>query len=289
MQKLLRRVTNPILVKEYRSRMRTLKTPVTLFLYLLVMGGMIFGFTYLQYARNVYYNPGDSRMLFVMLAALQLVLIAFVTPGLVAGTISGERERQTLNILLTTHLSPLKIVLSKLVSSLSFMALLVFATLPVYAVIFLFGGVSPGQVLGVFGFYLMAMILFGSVGLFCSAWFKRTGVSTVTAYMLTFALLGGTGLAAVFLNEMLDLLNGHGTHPKLFYVAALNPVLNLIAMFEPEFATLGSNVEPPITPWVYFLIVYLPVSILLWYLSVKRLMPVKRPIFTRKRKGEEQA
>lgn len=60
MQKLMRSVTNPILVKEFRSRMRTLKTPITLFLYLLVMGGVIFGYTYLQYSRNVYYNPGTA-------------------------------------------------------------------------------------------------------------------------------------------------------------------------------------------------------------------------------------
>jgi ABC-2 type transport system permease protein len=267
--------------------MRTLKTPITLFLYLLVMGSVIFGYTYLRYVNTVYYNPGDSRELFIILAVLQLLLIAFVAPGLTAGTISGERERQTLNILLTTHVSPLKIVLSKLVSSLSFMSLLVFSTLPVYALIFLFGGVSPGQVLGVFGFYLMAMILFGSVGVFCSAWFKRTGVSTVTAYMLTFFLLGGTGLAVLFLIRLFELTNGYGSYPSLFYVAALNPILNLISMFEPNVVMIKNPSNPPIPPWLYFLLVYMAFSALLIYLGVRKLMPVKRPILQLRRKGEK--
>ncbi|WP_018132810.1 ABC transporter permease [Effusibacillus pohliae] len=289
MRRMSLRLMNPILVKEFRSRMRTLKTPILLVLYLLAIGAVTFGFIYIRFARISYFNPGQSKELFVMLSVFQLILISFVVPGLTGGAIAGERERQTLNILLTTHLSPFRIVLSKLVSSTSFVSLLVFSTLPLYAVVYLYGGISPQQLLGVFGFYLMVILLFGSIGLFCSCWFKRTGVSTVVAYGLTFFVLGATVLIAIFTLQYLQMQNLTGMqwnlHPEIFYVSALNPVLNLVSMVEPEVVMMGQGRGPngilnplPMQPWLYFLLVYMPLSALLLFFSVRLVSPVKRPI-----------
>ncbi|PWK12836.1 ABC transporter permease [Tumebacillus permanentifrigoris] len=292
-------IMNPVLVKEFRGRMRTVKMPLLLVAYLLVVGGIIFGYMYLRYANQVFFRPGESKELFMMLAVLQLILIAFVAPGLTAGTISGERERQTLNILLTTHLSPAKIVLSKLTSSLAFSMLLVFATLPVYAIVFLYGGISPSQLVGVFAMYLMAMLLFGSVGIFCSAWFKRTGVSTVVAYGVTMLLLGGTALVSVFILQYISMhsaqLGNQAQYPEVFFWAALNPVLNLISLFEPSAVMLGQNggvsaqQALPMQPTLYFGLVYIPISALLLFFSVRTVSPIKKKLFSRTPKRGEEA
>lgn len=284
------RVMNPVLVKEFRGRMRTMKTSFLLAAYLLVVGAITFGYMYLRYANQIYYRPGENKDLFMLLSILQLILIGVVAPSLTAGTISGERERQTLNILLTTHLSPTKIVMSKLTASLSFIALLVFATLPVYAIVFLYGGISPSQLLGVFVMYLMCMILFGTIGMFCSAWFKRTGVSNVVSYGLAMFLLGGTALITLFLMQYLDmrsyqLYNQHVSHPEIFYLAALNPVLNLFSLFQPEAVLMGNSgpqgpsASIPIQPTLYFGLVYMPVSALLLFFSVRMVSPVKKKLF----------
>ena len=293
---------NPILVMEFRGRMRTVKTPVMLLLYLLVIGALIFGFIYMSSYNRSSFRPGQSKELFMFVAVLQLILVGFVAPGLTAGTISGERERQTLSILLTTHLSPWKIVLSKMTASLSFISLLVFSTLPLYAVVFLYGGISPKQLVTVFGYYVICMFLFGSIGMFCSAWFKRTGVSTVLAYALTFFILGGTALFAVFFQEYLRMMDARQyqgmampPHPEIFYIAALNPVMNLISLFEPQVVMLGqgygSNGTPttPMPPLLYFVIVYVPVSLLLIYSAVRMLMPVQTPMFGRGNKKQKQS
>ncbi|KEO81989.1 ABC transporter permease [Tumebacillus flagellatus] len=283
-------VMNPVLVKEFRGRMRTIKTPLLLAIYLLVVGGITFGYMYLRYSNQVFFRPGESKELFLILSVLQLILIGFVAPGLTAGTISGERERQTLNILLTTHLSPTKIVLSKLVSSLAFIGLLVFATLPVYAIVFLYGGISPGQLVGVFVTYLVSMLLFGSLGMFCSAWFKRTGVSTVLAYGLSLFLLGGTAILTLFLSEYISMYQyrTYGSHvgfPEIFYFAALNPVMNLVSVFEPSVVMLGQSNGTsaaqaiPIQPTLYYALVYVPVSALLLFFSVRMVSPVKKKLF----------
>lgn len=96
-----------------------------------------------------YYNPGETRELFMLLSMMQLGMIGFVVPGLTAGVISGERERQTLNILLTTNVSATRLILGKWLASLSFMTFLVFATIPLYAIVFLYGGFAASTRQGI--------------------------------------------------------------------------------------------------------------------------------------------
>ncbi|MFZ5631933.1 MAG: ABC transporter permease [Bacillota bacterium] len=194
---------NVVLLKEMRQRFRTLRTPLIISLYLLVIGGLCLGYLYLRWSSMPgFYQPGRSRELFIILSMVQLILLAFVTPGLTSGAISAEREKQTLNVLLVTRLSPLGIVTGKMVSSCAFMVLLMIATLPLYNIIILYGGFSPGQMMGVFAFYLITMLLFASVGMACSAFFKRTGSSTVMAYGVVFAVMVGTILLGVFIYEV---------------------------------------------------------------------------------------
>ena len=74
----------------------------------------------------------------MVLSVLQLALIVFITPGLTAGVISSERERQTLNMLLTTTQSSTSIIIGKLVSSVAYLLLLMIASLPLYSIVFLY-------------------------------------------------------------------------------------------------------------------------------------------------------
>ena len=59
-------------------------------------------------------------MMFAVLTILQMALVLFITPSLTAGAISSEREKQTLNILLTTTQSSTQIIIGKLFSSVAF-------------------------------------------------------------------------------------------------------------------------------------------------------------------------
>ncbi|ASS75469.1 hypothetical protein CIG75_11100 [Tumebacillus algifaecis] len=271
-------VTNPILLREFRVRMRTPKTIVLLCLYLAVLGGLALAFIFVSNIGNVM-RPGENRSILMAVAIIQLVLLAFIAPGLTAGAISGERERQTLNILLTTHLSPFKILFSKLVSSMAFLWLVLFSTLPLYAIVLLYGGVQPIKLLYMFGFYLVIIISFGVIGLFCSTWFKRTGIAVVVSYMVSLFLLGGTAIIGEMINAFLSALTGnYGQRPSLMYITALNPIMNIWGLFDSDayfFSSGGSNLLI-MPPWLYFTVVYLVAAVLLMWLSVRLLTPVKR-------------
>lgn len=266
---------NPVLEKEFRLRMRTLRAPLSVMFYVLVVVLLAMGFIYMNMSNSgggSPFNPTRSRELFYFLSGAQLVLIAFMTPGLTAGVISGEREKQTLNILLTTQQSSMTIVVSKLVSSLSFMVLLIASTMPVYSIVFLFGGIAPSQLVGVFLFYLFVMFVIGSFGVFFSTVMKRTMVSVIVTYGAALMMFGGTGLAAIFLYA--TFFQGGGWGPG--FILGLNPMGTLISIFSPEFSREIFGRSSSMQLWYVFVPSYAVVSCVLLMLSVRFLRPVYR-------------
>ncbi|MDV2887810.1 ABC transporter permease, partial [Alkalihalophilus pseudofirmus] len=91
-------------------------------------------------------------------------------------------EKQTLNILLTTNQSSASIIFGKLISSVSFLLLMIFASMPIYSIVFLYGGISPGQVLVVLGYYIFTILVFGSIGIFFSTLVRKTIIAMITTY-----------------------------------------------------------------------------------------------------------
>jgi len=210
--------------------------------------------------------------MFIFISFVQLGLIAFMAPGLTAGVISGEREKQTLNLLLTTQQSSASIVISKLVSSLSFMALITLATMPVYSIVFLFGGISPGQLGMVFLFYWFTMLALGSFGILFSTLFKRTMLAVIVAYGITLFLFGGTAFLYLIVSQIMEeMTRSSGGAPGDFgwigHLLALNPGAALYSVFDPEMrrwvlrmnknsgGSLSTG-QPALQLWQEFLIIY---------------------------------
>jgi ABC-type transport system involved in multi-copper enzyme maturation permease subunit len=254
---LLNRLTNPVLGKEFRVRMRSKRTPWMISLYLAALALLVFSIMYFETKDQYTVSPSNQRGLFLMLSILQYGLIIFVTPGLTSGVISGERERQTLSILLTTNLSPWQVIIGKWFSSLSFMILLVLASLPLYSIVFLFGGISPEQFLKIFGIYMITMLAIGSVGICISTLVKRTGAASVATYAVIFAYTALLFLANVLLYESIrdDLapkavggvfppLDSHPLFGWLNALSCINPANVVAIVFLNEGSLFGSMTDP---------------------------------------------
>ncbi|QQE76285.1 ABC transporter permease subunit [Brevibacillus composti] len=270
--------TNPIIVKELRERFRSKKAFWTLALFLVIMGGIPLGFLIVNPIKAD--HLGQSKDLFIISATIHYAMICFFAPALTAGAISGERERQTLNILLTTQLSPRSIVWSKLFTSLAFTSLLLVASMPLYSMVMLYGSVSPGQLLKLSLFFAVNILFLGTLGLFCSTWIKRTAVSTVIAYGIAFFFVVGTGLIFYFVGEMLVQLSPDKSlsaevwsKPHMQYLAGTNPIIVLFSILgEGVFVQIGFD----FTPWLFFSSVYLVLSLLLVLWSAYLLAPIRR-------------
>src|SRR5713226_4971181 len=96
-----------------------------------------------------------------------------------AGAISGERERQTIDLLFVTRIPPFSIIWGKLLASMSFVVLLLLLSVPIFSLVFLFGGIELDQVLYSFLVTIVAAFALGLIGIAFSTWLRRTLAATV--------------------------------------------------------------------------------------------------------------
>ncbi len=120
--------------------------------------------------------------LYTLLAFVQLFLIVFIVPAFTSTAINGEKERQTYDMLLTSKLSAFSLLAGKLVAGIASALLLIAASIPLFSLVFFFGGVAPVEVLKALLVFVVTAIVTGMVSLFCSALVRRPPVSTAIAY-----------------------------------------------------------------------------------------------------------
>ena len=135
-----------------------------------------------------------GQEIFGALLVVETLLVVFLAPAMTAGAISLEREKQTLDMLATTPISSLAIVVGKLLSALTYVFILIIASIPLTAIVFVFGGVGPDEVLRGYLVLFVTAIGLGSLGLFISALMQRTQAATVVTF---FGVLGADARHAV--------------------------------------------------------------------------------------------
>lgn len=185
---------NPIYRKELKLSTRSLKLPVFFTGYILVLTS-IACFACAAFFNNYSYSESQYASIiniFICLAVAEFVMIMLEIPAFTADAIAGERERQTLDILLTTSLKPIQIILGKLMSSLSSLFLLTVLSLPVLGLTFAIGGIHFQDLLQLFLFILISMFFIGSLGIFFSAALKRTSAATIASYAALLLITAGT-------------------------------------------------------------------------------------------------
>lgn len=187
---------NPVFHKDLRTGARHVKTAFILLGYngILALFGLFALFLTSQ-NENVYggsFQYSAILDIYAIIVAVEFVLILLVIPALTGTSIAGEREKQTLEILLTTRLSPLGIILGKLASSINMMILLAFSSLPILSLIFTIGGITLMDLAVFMVLVIVTAIYIGSMGIFFSTLFKKTSSATVSTYAGVFIFCLGT-------------------------------------------------------------------------------------------------
>jgi ABC-type transport system involved in multi-copper enzyme maturation permease subunit len=203
-------------VKELRGRMRGRRAFIILTVYLLLIAIFAWMMELILEQRFGRGLAGSAAFasaqigagIFTALLMLETLLVVALAPAFTAGAISLEREKQTLDLLATTPISSLSIVVGKLLSALTYLFILIFASIPMTAVVFVFGGVSPDDVVRGYIVLFATAIGLGSVGLFFSALMKRTQAATIATYFGVLFVTLGSFFIFYFWNTMTD---GSGT------------------------------------------------------------------------------
>lgn len=242
---------NPVYKKELKVSVRTVKTSFIILIYnsLLALIGLLAFYSYYEapatYGGTI--NYGNILVIYTIISLIQFALIFFIVPAITSSAISGERERQTLEILLTTKLRPIQIIIGKLMSSISTILLLVISSFPILSIVFAIGGIRITDLIQVILIALVIAIFVGSIGIFYSTLFKKTTIATIFTYGTIIVILGGTVfvLAAIYLIVQMRLeanYNGIGAYPKadlgnLIFILLINPIFTLIQLFLNQFGS----------------------------------------------------
>lgn len=277
-------VVNPIVEKDLKIKMRGWKAPVLITAYLGFLGLIIMMF-FLDnmFSTYRYFNPRVMTNAFNVVAIFQFALILLITPALTASSISGERERQTLDLLLCTDFSTFKIVLGKIIVSIAHVLLLITASLPILSTVFLFGGFRITDILMLFGFYLLTALMVASMGLFFSAIFKKSSVSMIVTYISVLTLIFGTVIAlGLYISIASRISNQPVTNCSMFFLFP-NPLYGFGSVINVNELTsiirsIGGryNVSMQINPWLINGTFDIIASIIFVVLSAWKIRPVKR-------------
>lgn len=186
---------NPIYKKEVKTSSRSMRLPVILMAFngILAVAALLnmYSVLYRVWTTAEIQYSGFLEM-YVLVTAVEFVLLLFIMPAIAAGSISGERERQTLELLLATQTTSRQIIQGKLMASLSNMLLILVASFPVVALVFVYGGITWKDLVVLLCCFAVAALLVAGIGIFCSTLFKRTILAVSASYGGLILLIGGT-------------------------------------------------------------------------------------------------
>lgn len=241
-----------IMVKELRSRMRGRRAFIVLTVYLGILALITYG-VYVVVEPNAQGITGPvfaggqanasaliGQSIFTLLSIFQLILVCFIAPAFTAGQISLEREKQTLDLLISTPMRPAAIVIGKLAAALAFVVLMIVAAIPITAIVLMYGGASVEDIVRQQVVLLATALLLGAIGLFFSALIKRTQAATVLTYITVLAMIIGTTMLFIFWSVVINQTEDSGfigpterAPEQLMYINPMIGMLDVVANTEP--------------------------------------------------------
>ncbi len=197
---------NPIYDKEIRSE---IFSQGTLMLRLVIQISMLLAIPLMAVCLYIKPEYAPWYISYVILFSM------LVGPVFSAGAVTGERERQTLDLLLTTPISPWQILWGKLLAGLRVSSVLtLFLLWPVLLACVMVSSywTNMSAVAGYLGIVLLTCLTTAGIALFCSVVFHKTSTSLITTYLVIVVLYCGP-LAARYFAE-----NFFPVHPATQFV-----------------------------------------------------------------------
>lgn len=234
--------TNPVYKRETMASSRSFRLALVLLVFngILALVALLNMYSTLAQVRRTAEIQYSSFLdLYMFVAILEFIMVIFIMPALTAGSISGERERRTLELMLMTKMTPAQIVVGKLMASLSTMFLMIVSSLPILSIVFVYGGVTVQDMGLLFLCYASSALFVGSLGICCSAVLQKSTLATVVAYGLMGLIVVGTyaaNLLALYVNNMradtylanMGRVFGTANSGNFLYLLLVNPTSTFI-------------------------------------------------------------
>ncbi len=267
-------LAGPIFEKELRVSSRRKRNYYLRCVYIILLGVFVIS---TWYSTVIFRSSGSAvyqisrlsqagRRIITAIIWFQFIVAQLIAVVMLSSSISDEIHTGTLNVLMTTPLSSFQIVTGKLMSKLLQLMLLLAISLPLMAIIRVFGGVPWDYVISSVFITLSAALFAGALSLLLSMSYRHSYnviLSAVIGYLLIFAALPGLiiGLAAA------GIFNRQTTQSVL---AMTSPFWALLKSTEAMSTASGTN----IFSWPMHCLFMLAATALLLGLSVWRVRKV---------------
>jgi ABC-type Na+ efflux pump permease subunit len=237
---------NPVYDKEIRSE---IFSQGTLMLRLVIQISMLLAIPFMAVCLYIWPQYAPWYISYVVMFNM------LVGPVFSAGSVTSERERETLDLLLTTVITPWKILWGKLIAGLRVSSVLtLFLVWPVLlacVMVSLYWTNLPA-VAAYLAIVLITCLTTAMLALFCSVLFKKTSMSLMTTYLVIIVMFCAP-LACRFFAETY-----FPNHPNTPYVAQAGLTSPFSAAFSVPLDIGPVTAETPTTPpppatWSLFL------------------------------------
>ncbi|MGB2865074.1 MAG: ABC transporter permease subunit [Sedimentisphaerales bacterium] len=195
-------LTGPIFDKELRVSSRRRRNYFLRFAYVLLLSIFILSIWYstlgIRSSGSAVYQisrlSSAGRQIITTIVWFQFIAAQLIAIVMLSSSVSDEIHTGTLSVLMTTPISSFQIVTGKLMSKLLQLVLLLAISLPLLAIIRVFGGVPWDYVASSVCITLTATLLAGALSLLMSITYRHAYtviLVTVTVYMVFFGALPG--------------------------------------------------------------------------------------------------
>jgi len=196
------RLFGPIFDKELRVSSRRRKNYVLRFAYILLLSIFILSIWYstfgIRSSGSAVYQISRlslaGRQIISTVVWFQFIVAQLIAIVMLSSSVSDEIHTGTLSVLLTTPISSFQIVTGKLLSKLLQLILLLAISLPLLAIVRIFGGVTWDYIVSSVCITLTAAVLMGTLSLLLSMIFRHAYnviIVTILGYLLVFGALAG--------------------------------------------------------------------------------------------------
>ena len=291
---------NPVLRNESKISVRSIKFTLMIFAYIAVLSVAVM--IYYSSVNEAIFSNGlyleSSKLFYVVMAIGQAVLLLFIVPALSSTSICSEREKQTLDILLSSKLTPLQIIIGKVSASSLRVIILIISTMPLYAIGALIGVVKISNILSLIVFFIVNTIFVSSIGVFISTCAKTSKVSTTLSYAVVLAIYMGIIVitwAILIITIYNKDMSGTAltTMPKALPIVYLSPVVGFVSLLLNqvglglEFSSIFSEFRISMYSEYISIVIQLVLSGLFIYLASVKLNPLNKKSRFKSKKVKE--
>ncbi len=241
---------NPVYLKESTISVRIIKTSLLITGFNGILAVISFLVFYSMINEGRFYGIvqySSLLSLYSIMVYIEFAMFMLIIPAITASSITGEKERKTFDLLLSSKMKPRDIVLGKIESSLNMVRILAFSSFPILTLAMVYGGIRLWDLLYVFLYLIISSLFVGSIGVFFSSISSKTTTATALTYACILFVFAGTyGMVYAVNNtttlqlEQVETLNMIG---GWFYLLLINPAVSFLDLISSQISNIGTVEE----------------------------------------------